>query len=452
MIDRIENPERRIFGTEMEYMVENNTGGLSYWELNGGLTYPDGYGLECATPETAGIAEATTYTHVSDLLIAKSTNSQRIHRRIHGHSEGGEPTIRGFHINLEVAATTSRTKIAEQLGTFITACMIINGAGWADRTGLLLEDTVMFGTGQRGSAITDVIKKSAHQAHKPWIIDRNENHNGDSENTFRLQITADPNINPHATAATLGLFSIGLRLCENGIYPKYFYQEVIPAAKKISHSRFGNVALQTNNGMLYPTDVIEDLLNQAMKHQDLLADDEREMLPELIDQVQRYRRDPMLLWREIDHVTKTYIAEQKGLTKPMDLAALDLNYDCLRGMNTETGQGVGYRLHEEGHFASQLSKDDLEKASQSPPNTRALYRTWLHLLLKSLKVEHCVEWSQITTTQPISKTLTLSNARGIITPEEQNTIINLIIDDITKLDSTVTKNCSFPEQISLCES
>lgn len=419
--ERLENPERRIIGTEMEYWAHNTQHPSEYrWLPNGGLIYTDMGGLECASPETAGIDEATLYTHANDLVVLQFSDSPRIHRRVRGYDEAGLLNLRGFHINLEVASSTSRYAIAAELGSFITACSLFNGAGWAVGDP---EGKGHFGTSQRGSGITDVMADTAHNAQKPWIINREENHNGGNPDTFRLQVTADPNINPCATRTTLALMSIGLRLCENGIYPRFHYKDPVKASYLIAREKYGRIALPTyENGLLTPEDILEDMLEQAAQHPQLLANDEQVMLDGLIAEVQRYRADPLSLWRRIDHVAKTYLAEHKGYGTIETLSALDLAYDTLRGLPNETGQGVGYGLHARGNFDIQLSDNDLFAACLTPPATRAQHRVEVIDHLDNIGMEYYIDWDDIRGKNALANKefyLVLSSARGVLTPDER---------------------------------
>ncbi len=419
--------DRRIFGIESEYGVtcvsSNGQRRLSPDEVarymfrrvvawgrssnvfleNGSRLYLDvGSHPEYATPECDSVYDVVAHDKAGERILEQLLVSAETRLR----DEGINGTLYLFKNNTDSAGnsygshenycTTRSEDISaydEVLIPFFVSRQIYSGAGKVLQTAR----GATFCISQRAEHIWEGIS-SATTRSRPIINTRDEPH-ADAEKFRRLHvIVGDSNMNEYSSFLKIGAASLILRMLEERtvVLGDMTLENPIRAIREISHDISCRRKVRLASGReLSALEIQSEFLEKALKFSERreLSPEEKQALKMWEHCVNTLYKDPFLLHRECDWVSKFHLIERYrsrhslGLSDPR-VALMDLQYH-----DVNRSRGLFYLMQEGGVVERVCSDEDIRHAVEyAPQTTRAKLRGDFIRKAKEKKRDYTVDW------------------------------------------------------------
>ena len=276
---------------------------------------------------------------------------------------------------------------------FLISRQIYAGAGKVLQT----SRGAMFAISQRAEHIWEGVS-SATTRSRPIINTRDEPH-ADAERYRRLHvIVGDSNMSEAATFLKVGATSLLLRMLEepNVVLRDMTLENPIRAIREISHDLTCRRRVRLANGReVSALDIQSEYLNRAIRFAETrgLSPEEKQALDAWEHAVTTIERDPLSLDRTCDWVIKHTLVERYrerhgvALSDPR-VALLDLQYHDI-----SRERGIFYRLQDAGAVERVCSDDEIDVATNEPPQTtRARLRGEFIRAAKAKQRDYTVDW------------------------------------------------------------
>lgn len=349
---------------------------------NGARFYVDHAHPEFSTPECANARDVVIYEKAGDRILYESlehanrmlqANQQMI---VYKNNTDRKGNSYGYHENYLLDRKVPFDMLHEHFATFLVTRQVFTGSGKVGSENNTSATT--YQVSQRADFFETEIGLDT-MLKRPIINTRDEPH-ADKEKYRRLHVIAgDVNMSEFATYLKIGTTALMLSMIEDKFLHKDLkLQHPVAAMRAVSRDLRCRQPLLLENGKRYTAlDIQDEYLQIARRyvnqHPDLpLADD---LLEKWEDVLNRLRRDPFSLHRELDWVIKhALIAQYRekhrcGWDDPR-VAMLDLQYHDVRPR-----KGLYYLLERQGHVERIVSDDEIIVAVTQPPtDTRAYFR------------------------------------------------------------------------------
>ena len=417
---------RRIFGIETEYGVTCTVDGqrrLSPDEVarylfrrvvswgrssnvfleNGSRLYLDvGSHPEYATPECDSPLQVTTHDRAGERIVealVRAAEQRLAEEGIDGrislfkNNTDSAGNSYGCHENYLVARVGEFQRLAEALIPFLVTRQIFAGAGKV----LPTPRGTIFALAQRAEHIWEGVS-SATTRSRPIINTRDEPH-ADAERFRRLHvIVGDSNMSEYTTWLKVATCDLVLRMLEQqAVLREMALDNPIRSIRDISHDVTGTRRLRLASGReMSALEIQQAYLERVERFVAADADataEDRRVVTEWRDVLERLVSDPLSLGRKLDWVAKHQLIEayrakhDLALTDPR-VALLDLAYhDVLRD------RGLYHLLARQGRVEQVLDDTEVERARTEPPSTtRAALRGRFVREAKARRRDYTVDW------------------------------------------------------------
>ena len=416
--------ERRIFGTENEYGVTCTFKGqrrLSPDEVarylfrrvvswgrssnvfleNGARLYLDvGSHPEYATPECDTVYDLVVHDKAGERILEGLLKAAEARLREEGisgeiylfkNNTDSAGNSYGSHENYLVSRYGEFGRLAEVMIPFFVTRQIFAGAGKVLQTAR----GALFCISQRAEHIWEGVS-SATTRSRPIINTRDEPH-ADAEKYRRLHvIVGDSNMNEWASYLKVGATALLLRMVEEGVQIRDMTLEnPIRAIREISHDTSCKRKVRLANGReASALDMQKEYLDKALRWVDQRDD---RVLKEIAGMWQHaiynLEHDQTKLERQIDWIAKRKLVEafrerhKLPLAHPR-IALMDLAYH-----DVNQRRGLYYILQRRGEAERMCDEEDIERATQEPPQTtRAKLRGEFIRAAKRKRRDFTVDW------------------------------------------------------------
>ena len=416
--------ERRIFGTENEYGVTCTFKGqrrLSPDEVarylfrrvvswgrssnvfleNGARLYLDvGSHPEYATPECDTVYDLVVHDKAGERILEGLLKAAEARLREEGisgeiylfkNNTDSAGNSYGSHENYLVSRYGEFGRLAEVMIPFFVTRQIFAGAGKVLQTAR----GALFCISQRAEHIWEGVS-SATTRSRPIINTRDEPH-ADAEKYRRLHvIVGDSNMNEWASYLKIGATALLLRMVEEGVQIRDMTLEnPIRAIREISHDTSCKRKVRLANGReASALDMQKEYLDKALRWVDQRDD---RVLKEIAGMWQHaiynLEHDQTKLERQVDWIAKRKIVEafrerhKLPLAHPR-IALMDLAYH-----DVNQRRGLYYILQRRGEAERMCDEEDVERATQEPPQTtRAKLRGEFIRAAKRKRRDFTVDW------------------------------------------------------------
>ena len=416
--------ERRIFGTENEYGVTCTFKGqrrLSPDEVarylfrrvvswgrssnvfleNGARLYLDvGSHPEYATPECDTVYDLVVHDKAGERILEGLLKAAEARLREEGisgeiylfkNNTDSAGNSYGSHENYLVSRYGEFGRLAEVMIPFFVTRQIFAGAGKVLQTAR----GALFCISQRAEHIWEGVS-SATTRSRPIINTRDEPH-ADAEKYRRLHvIVGDSNMNEWASYLKIGATALLLRMVEEGVQIRDMTLEnPIRAIREISHDTSCKRKVRLANGReASALDMQKEYLDKALRWVDQRDD---RVLKEIAGMWQHaiynLEHDQSKLVRQVDWIAKRNLVEafrerhKLPLAHPR-IALMDLAYH-----DVNQRRGLYYILQRRGEAERMCDEEDIERATQEPPQTtRAKLRGEFIRAAKRKRRDFTVDW------------------------------------------------------------
>ena len=416
--------ERRIFGTENEYGVTCTFKGqrrLSPDEVarylfrrvvswgrssnvfleNGARLYLDvGSHPEYATPECDTVYDLVVHDKAGERILEGLLKAAEARLREEGisgeiylfkNNTDSAGNSYGSHENYLVSRYGEFGRLAEVMIPFFVTRQIFAGAGKVLQTAR----GALFCISQRAEHIWEGVS-SATTRSRPIINTRDEPH-ADAEKYRRLHvIVGDSNMNEWASYLKVGATALLLRMVEEGVQIRDMTLEnPIRAIREISHDTSCKRKVRLANGReASALDMQKEYLDKALRWVDQRDD---RVLKEIAGMWQHaiynLEHDQTKLERQVDWIAKRKLVEafrerhKLPLAHPR-IALMDLAYH-----DVNQRRGLYYILQRRGEAERMCDEEDIERATQEPPQTtRAKLRGEFIRAAKRKRRDFTVDW------------------------------------------------------------
>ena len=416
--------ERRIFGTENEYGVTCTFKGqrrLSPDEVarylfrrvvswgrssnvfleNGARLYLDvGSHPEYATPECDTVYDLVVHDKAGERILEGLLKAAEARLREEGisgeiylfkNNTDSAGNSYGSHENYLVSRYGEFGRLAEVMIPFFVTRQIFAGAGKVLQTAR----GALFCISQRAEHIWEGVS-SATTRSRPIINTRDEPH-ADAEKYRRLHvIVGDSNMNEWASYLKIGATALLLRMVEEGVQIRDMTLEnPIRAIREISHDTSCKRKVRLANGReASALDMQKEYLDKALRWVDQRDD---RVLKEIAGMWQHaiynLEHDQSKLVRQVDWIAKRNLVEafrerhKLPLAQPR-IALMDLAYH-----DVNQRRGLYYILQRRGEAERMCDEEDIERATQEPPQTtRAKLRGEFIRAAKRKRRDFTVDW------------------------------------------------------------
>lgn len=375
----IEDVARRLFRNVVAWGRTSNV-----FLENGARLYLDvGSHPEYATPECASALEAVVHERAGDRMLddlrrdtQASLKEEGIagQLRIFRNNTDFSGNSYGSHENYLVERRGELQPLVDALLPFLVTRQIFAGAGKV----LLTARGAVYVLSQRAEHIWEGVS-SATTRSRPVINSRDEPH-ADAERYRRLHvIVGDSNMSDQVTWLRVATCDLVIRLVEEqGALEVPLLDSATRAIREVSRDLTGRGAVRLADGREVPAlelqvhylEAVERFL--AERHPDDL--DARHVAAEWRRVLETLAVDPMALESELDWVAKLRLIEAYqgrngvGLDHP-SVGMLDLVYH-----DTSPERGLHHLLVRQGRMVRLTAEEDVLRAMQEPPRTRARLR------------------------------------------------------------------------------
>ena len=404
-----------------------------FFSRNGGRIYLDiGQHPETSTPECSLLREVILYDKAGERILEEALKkTNRCIRRnekckekkdnpfwIVKNNVHGNETY-GSHENFLVRRQTLfREELADLIMPFLVTRQIFCGAG------VITENR--FEISQRARFIKEEISGLSREWHNNQpnraIIhykdsDRrnvNEITLADSNYWRRFHlILGDSNMSEYTAWLKLGTTALILRMIEDHFLKRFvrilqpvecFHQisQDPTCRQKIPVTIKGESTDRWQIKKLTAIQIQELYLKQAQNYlssnSDKLPTENRREFQEIAKEwekvLQKLKTDPMLLKEEIDWVMKKNLLEEYKKKRAVawnhpDLKVLDILYHHI-----DRDQGLYYLLEREGKTRRIFNDEEIEKAKNQPPDTRAKWRSAIIEMVEKRQIPYYSSWNE----------------------------------------------------------
>jgi proteasome accessory factor A len=416
--------ERRIFGTENEYGVTCTFRGqrrLSPDEVarylfrrvvswgrssnvfleNGARLYLDvGSHPEYATPECDTVYDLVVHDKAGERILEGLLKAAEARLREEGisgdiylfkNNTDSAGNSYGSHENYLVSRYGEFGRLAEVMIPFFVTRQIFAGAGKVLQTAR----GALFCISQRAEHIWEGVS-SATTRSRPIINTRDEPH-ADAEKYRRLHvIVGDSNMNEWASYLKVGTTALLLRMLEEGVQIRDLTLEnPIRAIREISHDTTCKRRVRLANGReASALDMQKEYLEKALRWVDQRDDHVMKEIAAMWEHaIYNLEHDQDKLERQVDWIAKRALIEKYrdkhniSLAHPR-IALMDLTYH-----DVNRKRGLYYLLERRGLAERMCDEQDIETATQEPPQTtRAKLRGEFIRAAKRKRRDFTVDW------------------------------------------------------------
>jgi proteasome accessory factor A len=375
----IEEVARRMFRNVVAWGRTSNV-----FLENGARLYLDvGSHPEYATPECRSAHDAVVHERAGDRMV--DALARRTEQEL--REEGVEGRLRVFRNNTDFSGNSYGSHenylvlrdgpfqpLADALLPFLVTRQIFAGAGKVLRT----PRGATFVLSQRAEHIWEGVS-SATTRSRPVINSRDEPH-ADADRFRRLHvIVGDSNMSDHVTWLRVATCDLVIRLVEEGGELDVMrLDSPTRAIREVSHHLDGRGPVRLEDGREVPAlevqvhylEAVERFL--AARHPD--DDEAARVVAEWRRVLETLAVDPGSLARELDWVAKLQLVEALRERDGLQLddprvAMLDLAYH-----DVSPDLGLHRRLVEQGRMVARTSEEEVLRAMEEPPRTRAALR------------------------------------------------------------------------------
>ncbi|MDH7569667.1 MAG: proteasome accessory factor PafA2 family protein, partial [Armatimonadota bacterium] len=280
----------------------------------------------------------------------------------------------GAHENYLMARSVPFETVISALIPFFVTRPIYAGAGKVGCEPRASDAAALFQLSQRADFLTETA--SVDTLHRRPIINTRDEPHADPRSYRRLHvICGDANMSPYATWLKAGTTSLVLGVLEQGWHPPFSVRHPVQAMRNVSRDQSFRWLVETEPGGCVPAVEIQRWYLQAAQRLNAAAHpDYQSVLGEWERVLDALERDPFSLADSLDWVAKrqlldTYRQENRlGWDDPA-LCSLDLEYH-----NIDPDVGLYYALEADGCMRPFLSHDEVARAKEAPPATRAAIR------------------------------------------------------------------------------
>lgn len=400
---------------------------------NGSRIYLDcGQHPETSTPECLTLRQAVLYDKSAERILEetlKKTN-HRIRRKgkrwagkesslwlVKNNSHNDETY--GSHENYMVRRQIPfREELAELLIPFLVTRQIFCGAGTVLKNGFEISQRARFIKDDISSISRNLRGNEQSRAiihFKDSGRDSDDITLADSNLWRRLHlILGDSNMSEYTAWLKMGTTALVLRMIEDRrldwlvrlIQPVKCFRRISqdPSCRqKIQVITKNEPAGQWQTDELTAIQIQELYLEQAQNYlsdssENLPAENHREfhkIAEEWKKVLQKLKTDPMLLAEEIDWVMKKNLLEEYKKNRAVawnhsDMKILDILYHHI-----ERDQGLYYLLEREGKARRIFNDEEIEKAKNRPPETRAKWRSAVIKMVEEKRIPYHGGWNEI---------------------------------------------------------
>ncbi|MCA1708449.1 MAG: Pup--protein ligase [Actinobacteria bacterium] len=416
--------ERRIFGTENEYGVTCTFKGqrrLSPDEVarylfrrvvswgrssnvfleNGARLYLDvGSHPEYATPECDTVYDLVVHDKAGERILEGLLKAAEARLREEGisgeiylfkNNTDSAGNSYGSHENYLVSRYGEFGRLAEVMIPFFVTRQIFAGAGKVLQTAR----GALFCISQRAEHIWEGVS-SATTRSRPIINTRDEPH-ADAEKYRRLHvIVGDSNMNEWASYLKVGATALLLRMVEEGVQIRDMTLEnPIRAIREISHDTSCKRKVRLANGReASALDMQKEYLDKALRWVDQRDD---RVLKEIAGMwqhaIHNLEHDQTKLERQVDWIAKRKLVEAFRERHSLPLAHPRIALMDLAYHDVNQKRGLYYILQRRGEAERMCDEEDIERATQEPPQTtRAKLRGEFIRAAKRKRRDFTVDW------------------------------------------------------------
>ena len=382
---------------------------------NGARLYLDvGSHPEYATPECTSAHEAVVHERAGDRLIealARRTQAGLVEDGIEGrikvfrNNTDFAGNSYGSHENYLVVRDGPFQPLADALLPFLVTRQIFAGAGKILRTAR----GAVYVLSQRAEHIWEGVS-SATTRSRPVINSRDEPH-ADAERFRRLHvIVGDSNMSDFATWLRVATCDLVIRLVEEGgALDVPLLDSPTRAIREVSRDLSGYGLVRLADGRDVPALEIQGHYLAAVERflADRHADDEdaQHVVREWRRVLEGLEHDPMTLDRELDWVAKLRLIEAMAARDSLELddprlAMVDLAY---HDVSEETG--LHHLLVRQGRMVALARAEEVARAMEEPPRTRALLRSRFLRAAREHEREVTVDWVHLKVNGDVQRTV-----------------------------------------------
>ncbi len=382
---------------------------------NGARLYLDvGSHPEYATPECTSAHEAVVHERAGDRLIealALRTQAGLVEDGIEGrikvfrNNTDFAGNSYGSHENYLVVRDGPFQPLADALLPFLVTRQIFAGAGKILRTAR----GAVYVLSQRAEHIWEGVS-SATTRSRPVINSRDEPH-ADAERFRRLHvIVGDSNMSDFATWLRVATCDLVIRLVEEGgVLDVPLLDSPTRAIREVSRDLTGYGLVRLADGRDVPALEIQGHYLAAVERflADRHADDEdaQHVVREWRRVLEGLEHDPMTLDRDLDWVAKLRLIEAMAARDSLELddprlAMVDLAY---HDVSEETG--LHHLLVRQGRMVALARADEVARAMEEPPRTRALLRSRFLRAAREHEREVTVDWVHLKVNGDVQRTV-----------------------------------------------
>ncbi|HEX2239950.1 MAG TPA: Pup--protein ligase, partial [Actinomycetota bacterium] len=368
---------------------------------NGARLYLDvGSHPEYATPECDSVYDLVAHDKAGERILERllaSAEARLTEEGIRGeiylfkNNTDSAGNSYGCHENYLVHRYGEFGKMAELLIPFFVSRQIYAGAGKVLQTAR----GALFCISQRAEHIWEGVS-SATTRSRPIINTRDEPH-ADAEKYRRLHvIVGDSNMNEWASYLKIGATALLLRMVEEGVQIRDMTLEnPIRAIREISHDTTCRRKVRLANGReLSALDMQKEYLEKALRWVDHRDDHVLKTIAGMWEHAMTHLEgDQEKLHRQLDWIAKRKLVEEYrerhniSLAHPR-IALMDLAYH-----DVNRKRGLYYILERRGLAERMCEEEDIERATQEPPQTtRARLRGEFIRAAKRKRRDFTVDW------------------------------------------------------------
>lgn len=392
---------------------------------NGGRLYLDvGSHPEYATAEAATLHDVVAQDAAGERIVdelrsrlQESLDTEGVRGTVHLFKNNVDSAGNAFgsHENYMIARSTEFSRLLGHLLPFLVTRQILVGAGKVHPSGPPAFGAFAPGDGaasysfsQRADHIWEG-SSSATTRSRPMINTRDEPH-ADAQHYRRLHvITGDSNMSQTTTALKIGATDLLLRTIEAGqILPDRTLADPASALRQVSHDLTGTARLALADGssrtaLELQHEVLEAVTRFVQRH-----GAHHDRVPWVLELWERGLRavaeqNASLVDRELDWAVKKKLLDAYAASHGMDLthprlAQLDLAYH-----DTSPTHGLFHMLERRGAVESFVSPQDVSRAVEQAPETRARLRGRFVAAAHAADVNHTVDWVHLKLNGPHSQ-------------------------------------------------
>jgi proteasome accessory factor A len=364
--------------------VEEDLGLANVILPNGARYYVDHAHPEYSTPECASPRDVVIHDKAGERILARSLDAVEHlmppdhHLAVYKNNTDGKGNSYGCHENYLVDRRTPFSRIVRDLTPFLVTRQIFTGAGKVRSESPRMDGrAVTYQLTQRADFFEAEVGLET-TLKRPIINTRDEPH-ADPEKYRRLHvIVGDANLCEVSTFLKTGTTALILKLIEDDLLPDLALDGPVTTLHEISWDVSCRRTVRLKDGRrVRALELQWEYLDHAKKYvkevEPTAANGEILQWWEAI--LTGIEEDPLSLFRELDWVAKYRILEAYRERDGLDwnspkLAAIDLQYHDVR-----PGKGLYHRLAEAGKVERLVSDEEIERATQEPPeDTRAYFR------------------------------------------------------------------------------